>query len=93
MVKKLFVKVDMFSFNQDIFLADDENIKHIASVPIDRLSETLYALADAQQIESIDIQGENEFIQKIGYEVLEGLKNNYSNENVRITLNGEVFNK
>jgi hypothetical protein len=48
MVKKLFVKVDMFSFNQDIFLADDENIKHIASVPIDRLSETLYALADAQ---------------------------------------------
>lgn len=94
MAKKLLVNINMFTIDQDVFEADDDNIKHIASVPIDRIGEIIYSLANAKDsIEEIEIDGNQDYIQKVGFEVLEGLEKLYSNKNVRVKLNGEVFNK
>lgn len=95
MAKKLLVIINLFAIDQDVFEADgDNNLKHIASVPIDRIGEMIYSLAGAKDgIEEIEIDGNQDYIQKVGFEVLEGLEKLYSNKNVRVKLNGEVFNK
>ena len=94
MAKKLLININMFAIDQDVFEADGDNLKHIASVPIDRISEMIYSLANAKDgIEEIEIDGNQDYIQKVGLEVLEGLEKLYSNKNVRVKLNGEVFNK
>lgn len=94
MAKKLCVNIDMFTINQNIFIADDDKVKLIASVPVDRVGEIVYSLAGAKDgIEEIEIDGNQDYIQKVGFEVLEGLEELYSNKNVRVKLNGEVFNK
>lgn len=89
---KMFVKVDMFTINQDVFLEHGGEIKHIASVPTDKLGEIVYSLVNSKDgIEEIEIDGNQKYIEKIGQEVLEGLNKNYSN-NVRVKLNGKVSN-
>lgn len=94
MAKKLLVIINLFAIDQDVFEADGDNLKHIASVPIDRIGEMIYSLANAKDgIEEIEIDGNQDYIQKVGLEVLEGLEKLYSNKNVRVKLNGEVFNK
>ena len=94
MAKKLLVMINMFAMNQDVFEADGDNFKHVASVPVDRIGEMIYSLANAKDgIDEIEIDGDQNYIQKIGFEVLEGLEKLYSNKNVRVKLNGEVFNK
>lgn len=94
MAKKLLIMINIFAVNQDVFEADGDNLKHIASVPIDQIGEMVYSLANAKDgIEEIEIDGNQDYIQKVGLEVLEGLEKLYSNKNVRVKLNGEVFNK
>lgn len=93
MAKKLCVNISMFDFNQDVFMTDGEIIKHVASVPMERLSEIIYSLTGTEDgIEEIEINGNQEYIQPVGYEILEGLNKLYSDKNVRVYLNGEVFN-
>lgn len=93
MAKKLCVNINMFDLNQDVFVAENEEIKHIASVPIDRLSEIVYSLAGVNDgVEEIEINGNQEYIQPVGYEILEGLNKLYSEKNVRVYLNGEILN-
>lgn len=94
MAKKLLININMFSFDQDVFETDGDSVKHIASVPIDQINEMVYSFVNTKEsIEEIEIDGNQDFIQKIGYEILEGLEKIYSNKNVRVKLNGEVFNK
>lgn len=93
MAKKLCVKINMFDANQELFLAEDGEIKHVGSVPMDRISEAAYSMAGARGVDEIEVDGNPDFIQQIGMEILEGLEKFYSKENVRIKLNGKVFNK
>ena len=93
MAKKLCVKINMFDANQEIFIAeDDDKIKHIASAPMDRISELAYSLAGKKEVDEIEVDGSKDLIQQIGMEILEGLEKFYSDKKVRIKLNGEVFN-
>lgn len=92
MAKKLFIKIDMFNLNQDVLLTQDNDIEKIASVPIDSVGKIVCSLAGEKNVEEIEIDGNQEYIQKVGLEVLEGLENYYTDRNVRIKLNGKVFN-
>ena len=92
MAKKLCVKINMFDANQQIFIAKDDEIKYIASAPMDRISELAYSLAGEREVDEIEVDGNPDFIQQIGMEILEGLEKFYSDKNVRVKLNGEIFN-
>lgn len=93
MAKKLCINVHMFDMNQDIFIAENGAIEKLASVPANEIGNTVYSIAKSKDIEEIEVNGNQNFIQQIGYEILEELEKLYSNENVRVKLNGEVFNK
>ena len=91
---KIVVGINMFSLNQYIYeLHEDGQVETVAATPIDRLAEAVYSLVGTREdIEEIELDGPTEYIQKYGFEILEGLAQNYSNRNVRISLNGKVFN-
>ena len=92
MAKKLFTQVSMFNLNQPIFLADtDGDIKNIANPTIDELPATLYDLIDKYGVNEIELNGSEKYITAVGKEMLNDLTTKYS-RNVRIKINGEVFN-
>ncbi len=94
MAKKLLVNINMFAFDQSVFEIDGDTVKQIASIPINQIGEMVYSLANTEDgIEEIEIDGNQNYIQKVGIEVLEKLTKLYSDKNVRVKLNGEVFNK
>ena len=86
---KLLVNINMFSLNQNIFIEEHGEIKPVASVPMDQISDLIITFKD---VEEIEIDGNQNFIEKIGMEVLDKYKQKYSNSNVRFKLNGKVFN-
>ena len=93
MAKKLCVHIHLFSFNQDVFMADGNDVKRIASTSIDRLNDVITTTMQDNEIDEIELNGDEQYIQSIAYRLLEGIEKFYSNENVRITINGEVFNQ
>ena len=93
MAKKIFVKISMFDLNQPIFLADTEaDIKMVAQPEIWQIENTLFALMENNPIDEIEFNGNEKYIQSIGEEWVKNLKSKYSNRNVRISINGKVFN-
>ncbi len=88
MANKLITNIETFSLNQKIFLVNGPEVKVIASVPTDRVGETLVGLIYTKDIEEIQINGANTYINKICKEVTE----NKDYKKVRILKNGEVFN-
>ena len=95
MVKKVMIHMNMFSLNQAIYLShEDGKIEVMENIPTDELSKTIYNLVGPDnQIEEIELDGPSSYIQKYGFDILEGLEKNYSDRNVRIYLNGEIFNQ
>lgn len=95
MAKKICVIADTFgSLNADVFLVDNENVQHLASVPLNEIKDTVFGLAGDPQrdIDEIKFEGNTTYLSKVCTEITTGLKNFYSNENVRVNLNGKVFN-
>ena len=94
MAKKLVVGINMFSMNQSIYeLHEDGKVDIVAATALDRLGEAVCSLIDSSnEIEEIELDGPTEYIEKYGFEILEELAKNYSDRNVRLNLNGKVFN-
>lgn len=93
MAKKLIVKINMFSINQSIYTIDENSkIKIISDIPLDKLSDYIYSITGSDEIEEIELDGPEAYIQKYGFDILENLSQNYSNRKVKVKLNGEVFN-
>ena len=83
----------MFDLNQPIFLADTEaDIKMVAQPEIGQIENTLFVLMEDNPIDEIEFNGNEKYIQSIGEEWVKNLKSKYSNRNVRISINGKVFN-
>ena len=92
MAKKLWVYIDMFDINQKISVADDGKIIDTFSTPIDEVTNTVSTLAsNDDDIAEIEINGNAKFIHSIGDMILTELKSKYSNNNVRVKVNGKVF--
>jgi len=93
MAKKLIVKINMFSINQSIYTIDENSkIKIISDIPLNKLSEYVYDITSSEDIEEIELDGPEAYIQKYGFDILENLSQNYSDRKVKVKLNGEVFN-
>ena len=89
MAKKILVNINMFSMNQDVYIEENGEIKPVASVPMDQIGDLILTF---KNVDEIEIDGNQGFIEKIGIELLDKYKQKYSNFNVRIKLNGKVFN-
>lgn len=89
---KLYIGIDMFNMNQTLFLEREGEVGQAVAVPLNQLNQTIYHLINEENINEIYIGGNQDFIEKIGYEILDELKLNYSNKNVRIKANDKVLN-
>ena len=94
MAKKIFTKISLFDYNQPIFIADKNDIKLVDSVPIDDVKKVLFSLmSDNDDVEEIEFNGNEKYIKTIGEEMINEIITQYSNnKNVRITINGKIFN-
>lgn len=87
------INVNMFDVHQSIYLIENEKPVKTTSVPLNELVD--FVLGNEQwnkNIEEIEIDGNKNFIQKIGYDFKTSIQKQFSNRNVRILINGEVFN-
>ena len=88
MAKKLLININMFDRYSPIYYVEDDQPIRVTTVPIDELvNYVLYNDRWNTGIEEIEIDGNKNFIQKIGQ-----WQSKFSNRNVRILINGEVFN-
>lgn len=94
MAKKIFTKISLFDYNQPIFIADKDDIKLVDSVPINNVKKVLFSLlSDNDDVEEIEFNGNEKYIKTIGEEMINEIITKYSNnKNVRITINGKIFN-
>ena len=93
MAKTLLVSINLFDFNQTVCVFDNTQMYKRFSVPMEELEDAICSLVSTENnIEDINIEGQQDFIQTIGNELLTRFNQNYSNMNVRIILNGKVFN-
>ena len=91
MAKKIFTKISMFDLNQQIFLADGDNITMVANPPMENVKETLFALMEPD-IEEVEFNGSEKYIKAIGNEIINELVRKYSDRNVRVLINGKILN-
>lgn len=82
----------MFSTSQNIYLVQDDKAESIAATALDRIPEAVCSLMDQFDIDEIELDGPSKYIEKYGYDILSELEKNYANKNVRINLNGTLFN-
>lgn len=94
MAKKLLININMFDRYSPIYYVEDDQPIRVTTVPIDELVKyVLYNDRWNTGIEEIEIDGNKNFIQKIGQDFINEWQSKFSNNrNVRIVLNGEVFN-
>ena len=81
----LICKVDLFVLDQQIYAATAEGQNKIASVPLDRVAETMGSLSFMQKINNIHLFGNEEYLNGIA----EFIKTtyNYGNDNIEIEVN------
>lgn len=92
MAKKIFTKINMFDLNQQVFLADGEDIKLISTPTMAEMKGLIFSLLDSNTIQELEFDGNEKYIQAVGMDILEDLTKKYSNRNVRILINGKIFN-
>ena len=48
---------------------------------------------DSTEIDEVELDGDEKYIEAIGLNMLTDLAQKYSNRNVRIRINGKIFNQ
>ncbi len=94
MDKTLYVKIDLFSLNQNVmFIESKENKNSIIGykIPTKELSNSLLPLANQLNANIVELEGNKDFIEPIGNKLLDKAKTTYSNK-VRIKINGKILN-
>lgn len=89
---KLYVGVDMFNVNQTLFIEKEGKVGQAMTTPMNLLNKTIYQLVETEDIEEVFIGGAQEYIEKIGYDILKDLKTNYAEKNVRVRINDKILN-
>lgn len=93
MAKKLIIKIDMFNRNQDIVLLNENHEKtQIASVQLEDIPNIPLNYVWGSELEEISMYGNKQFLEGVCYQLISNLKKYYSKDNVRVKINGEVFN-
>lgn len=91
MAKRIFVKLNMFTFNQPIFLMDDDNeFKRITELPEDEVSDFIINFANINNIDEVELSGDKQFAQRIIFDLHNTLTTEYAEKKVRVSLNGEL---
>ena len=90
---KLVIGVSMFSMSQSIYLVDEDKVENIAATALEQIPEAVSTLMDQfENIDEIELDGPNKYIEKYGYDILSELEKNYANKTVRVNLNGTILN-
>lgn len=90
MAKKIFIRLNMFSVDQDVVVLGDDTTQTYRTT-LSNLINTITDIIDAEQIEEIDFTSNKDFAQPIAEILNDKMVTKYNERNVRITINGEIF--
>ena len=92
---KLYISIALFDLYQDIFLVTKDSVNLYSKVTMEDIPELVYSALskDDFSIDEIELHGNPEYCEKTGYEIESLIKQRYSDRNVRISINGEIFTK
>lgn len=90
---KIVVSVNMFDMYQTIYYVENDKPTKVTSVMTDNIVNfILYNDQWNKGVDEIEIDGNKHFVKKIGNDLVTEFQRQFSNRNVRILINGEVFN-
>lgn len=90
---KIVINVNMFDMYQQIYYIENDNVTRTTTAMTNNLADFLVANERwNKDVDEIEIDGNKTFIQKIGQDILTKFNSQFSNRNVRILINGEIFN-
>lgn len=94
MVNKISVGIDLFAMDQKITLTSEDGVPQMSAlVPMDRVGETVAALASQHDVSEIHLFGSKQALAQTAYDTQTYINKLFSeNNNVRIFINGEIFN-
>ncbi len=90
---KIIVNVNMFDMYQTVYYIANDKPTKVTSVMTNNIVN--FVLNDehwSKDVDEIELDGNKHFVQKIGQALITELQSKFSNRNVRILINGEVFN-
>lgn len=86
MAKSLYCKINLFTMPQTVILFDEDNVVQSYNTNIEELSNIINGIIlSVEDIVKIEFYGHRDFI--------EGLSKKITNRNVRIYINGEVYDQ
>lgn len=83
----------MFDMYQTVYYVENDKPTKVTSIMTDNIVN--FVLHDehwSKDVDEIELDGNKHFVQKIGKDLITELQSKFSNRNVRILINGEVFN-
>lgn len=90
---KIMINVNMFDMYQTVYYIENDKPTKVTSIMTNNIVN--FVLHDEQwskNVDEIELDGNKHFIEKIGNDLITELQTKFSNKNVRILINGEVFN-
>ena len=94
MANKITVGLNLFTIDQKVIVSSASgDVLLTANVPLDRIGETVAALAQTHDVDKVNLFGQDDFVSQPAYDTKFYLNKLFSeNNNVRIFINGEIFN-
>ena len=87
-MQKLVCLVDLFTFDQTIFMYDDVEKTYtvVSDATFENLSERLADISDVTKINHIELRGARKYVNEIASEVLTYAKTRYNNNDLIVEV-------
>ena len=83
----------MFDMYQTVYYVENDKPTKVTSIMTDNIVNFVLRNEHwSKDVDEIELDGNKHFVQKIGKDLITELQSKFSNRNVRILINGEVFN-
>ena len=76
----IWVKLNLFTFNQTVYMQDKLGTKNTTYVQTDDLPRYVCALAKERKVNQVKVVGANEFAEAVKDEIKDHQKTNYAND-------------
>ena len=75
-----------------MYLIDKENVTPLRVSNTEPLQDQVFKFLKSENIESVCLEGQDDFIKKYAKDITQTITTKYSNNNVEVFVNGKIFN-
>ena len=75
-----------------MYLIDKESVTPLRVSNTESLQDEVFKFLKSENIEKVCLEGQDDFIKKYAKDITQTITTKYSNNNVEVFVNGEIFN-